>query len=128
MSIYKDIKTGLEQAIVYETMCNKSSMSDCLTVTYDLSLPDSPTLCIGRISGDNVSVLNILHGDEAFGIYHYLTGGAYLTINDVAKKPVGDLHSVPHYRCPTCNGAVVMYCDDHHYPCCQWCGQKLDWN
>lgn len=25
------------------------------------------------------------------------------------KKPKGDLHSVPHYRCPNCNGTVKLY-------------------
>jgi ribosomal protein S27E len=42
--------------------------------------------------------------------------------------PEGDFDSVPHYRCPTCNDAVVMYSDDPRMPYCQWCGQALDWN
>lgn len=41
--------------------------------------------------------------------------------------PEGDFDSVPHYRCPTCNSAVVTYRDDPHNPYCQWCGQALDW-
>ena len=44
------------------------------------------------------------------------------------KKPIGDLDSVPHYRCPNCNNAVVVYWDGHKYPHCQWCGQKLNWD
>lgn len=44
------------------------------------------------------------------------------------KKPIGDLGSVPHYRCPNCNNAVVVYLGGHKYPYCQWCGQKLDWD
>lgn len=46
----------------------------------------------------------------------------------IPNKPIGEFDSVPHYRCPNCHGAVVMYCDDHQYPCCQWCGQALDWS
>ena len=45
----------------------------------------------------------------------------------IPMKPIGDLHSVPHYRCPACNSAVVLYEDSPKHPCCQWCGQKLDW-
>lgn len=44
------------------------------------------------------------------------------------KKPIGDLHSVPHYRCPNCNNAVVVYDHDYKYQCCKWCGQKLNWD
>ena len=103
-------------------------MEDCLIVAYDCCLPDAPTLCVARKKGNDFVIFKTLYDDEAFGMYHYLTGGAELkNAKDIAKKPIGDLNSVPHYRCPTCNGAVVMYCDDHHYPCCQWCGQKLDW-
>ena len=43
------------------------------------------------------------------------------------KKPIGDLHSVPHYRCPICHGGVKMYEDSIVYPFCHHCGQKLDW-
>lgn len=45
----------------------------------------------------------------------------------IAKKPVGDLNSVPHYRCPNCNNAVAVYKFDYKYSNCKWCGQKLDW-
>lgn len=44
-----------------------------------------------------------------------------------AKKPIGDLHSVPHYRCPICHGGVKMYEDSIVYPFCHHCGQALDW-
>lgn len=46
----------------------------------------------------------------------------------VPMKPVGDLHSVPHYRCKSCGSAVVVYENGGRYPHCQWCGQKLDWD
>ena len=29
---------------------------DCLTITYDCSLHDAPTLCVGRIRGDNLKI------------------------------------------------------------------------
>ena len=45
----------------------------------------------------------------------------------IPKKPIGDLHSVPHYRCPNCNNAVALYRYDYKYPNCKWCGQALDW-
>lgn len=44
------------------------------------------------------------------------------------KKPIGDLHSVPHYRCPICHGGVKMYEDSIVYPFCHHCGQALDWS
>ena len=46
----------------------------------------------------------------------------------IPKKPVGDLHSVPHYRCPTCKSAVVVFEKDTRYVFCKWCGQALDWS
>lgn len=45
----------------------------------------------------------------------------------IPMKPIGDLNSVPHYRCPACNRAVALYEDSPKHPCCRWCGQKLDW-
>lgn len=47
---------------------------------------------------------------------------------NIPQKPVGDLHSVPHYRCPNCKSGVVLYEDNTKFPYCQWCGQKLDWS
>ena len=46
----------------------------------------------------------------------------------IPKKPIGDLNSVPHYRCPVCKNAVVLYEYSAKLPHCQWCGQKLDWD
>ena len=91
--------------------------------TVDISKIDRPTLLVTR-SVDDLSfvIVNQLWDYEAVEAYNKLIG------NKTSKKPVGDLHSVPHYRCPSCFGAVVMYDKDPHYPCCQWCGQKLDWN
>lgn len=44
------------------------------------------------------------------------------------RKPIGEFDSVPHWRCPACHRAVVLYETDTKFPCCQWCGQKLKWN
>lgn len=49
-------------------------------------------------------------------------------VKEIPKKPIGDLHSVPHYRCPTCNNAIVVYKYDYKYPHCKWCGQAIDWS
>ena len=43
----------------------------------------------------------------------------------IPKKALGDFDSVPHYRCPTCNRAVVLYEYDTQFPYCHWCGQSL---
>ncbi len=45
----------------------------------------------------------------------------------IAKKPRGCFDSSPHYRCPCCGGAVVMFIGDKCYPNCIWCGQALLW-
>ena len=101
-------------------------MEDNLVVTFDYDSYDIATLCIGRKEGNELRVVNIMQGYAASRIYDCLTKGAGI-IGKNAQKPIGDLDSVPHYRCPSCFGAVVMYYDDPHYPCCQWCGQKLNW-
>lgn len=44
------------------------------------------------------------------------------------KKPTGDLHSVPHFRCPVCKNGVKTYKDSAVYPYCHHCGQALDWS
>ena len=44
-----------------------------------------------------------------------------------ARKPIGDLHSVPHYRCPKCKGAAKVYENDPEISHCKWCGLKFNW-
>ena len=44
-----------------------------------------------------------------------------------AIKPVGDLHSVPHYRCGLCYRAVVVYVNDPKPDRCPWCGIAINW-
>lgn len=45
----------------------------------------------------------------------------------IPKKPIGDLHSVPHYRCPICQFGIVMYEESIKYPYCHHCGQAIQW-
>lgn len=45
----------------------------------------------------------------------------------IPKKPIGDLHSVPHYRCPICQFGIVMYEESMKYPYCHHCGQAIQW-
>lgn len=45
----------------------------------------------------------------------------------IPKKPVGDLHSVPHHRCPNCKKAIRIYVDAPYNPFCCFCGQAIDW-
>ncbi len=103
-------------------------MEDSLIVTYDSNYPDVPTIVIARKDKYNINIVSEFQGDMAFGIYCLLMDKAYL-INqkDVPKKPIGDLNSVPHYRCPNCNNAIVVYEFDYKYPNCKWCGQAIDW-
>ena len=44
----------------------------------------------------------------------------------VPKKTQGDFHSVPHYRCHECYGAVKLYENSNTFPYCPWCGQAID--
>ena len=103
-------------------------MNDTLMVFYDSCPPDVPTLCVAKEANEGFNVLNMIQGDEAFGVYYYLVNGAELkSVKEIPKKPIGDLHSVPHYRCPNCNKAIVVYEFDYKYPHCKWCGQAIDW-
>lgn len=45
----------------------------------------------------------------------------------IPKKPK-DYDSVPHNRCPNCNSAIRVYCDDMYDPVCKFCGQAIDWS
>ena len=42
-------------------------------------------------------------------------------------KPIGDLDSVPHWRCGVCRRAVVLYKNDERPDKCRWCGTLIDW-
>ncbi|MBO6298756.1 MAG: hypothetical protein J6N53_07905 [Lachnospiraceae bacterium] len=44
-----------------------------------------------------------------------------------AVQPIGDLNSVPHFRCGLCHEAVVLYQNDERPMRCRWCGFLIDW-
>ena len=46
----------------------------------------------------------------------------------IPNKPIGDFHSVPHYRCPNCNSTVKLYENSTIFPFCNYCGQAIDWS
>ena len=107
-------------------------MEDSLIITYDNCPPDVPTLMIARREGDKIIVLNTIQGDEAFGMYHYLTNGAELVLSrDIIKKPI----EIGKYGfgCPCCNEDLGLDKDDIYIydmtppKYCSNCGQKLDW-
>ena len=54
------------------------SIEDSLIVTYDSCPPDVSTLIVAKKDKYDMTMLNQFQGDEAFGIYHLLTGGAEL--------------------------------------------------
>lgn len=43
-------------------------------------------------------------------------------------RPIGDLHSVPHFRCGRCHDAIVVYNHDKRPRKCKWCGVLIDWS
>ena len=42
-------------------------------------------------------------------------------------KPIGDLHSVPHWRCGKCKKAIVVFENDDKPNMCIWCKSWIDW-
>jgi len=112
-------------------------MNDSLIVTYDNCPPDVPTLIVARKDKHDFTVLNKIQGDAAFGIYHYLTGGAELkSSKEIPKKVVCDGDDESDYvRCPCCNemiGSNEFVYDEFFYrdwkPMhCIECGQAMIW-
>ena len=48
----------------------------------------------------------------------------------VAKKPIpkyGMYNTINRYKCPTCDNDYLGG-GEYRYPCCEDCGQKLDWS
>lgn len=43
-------------------------------------------------------------------------------------KPIGDLHSVPHWRCGQCKKAIVVFENDKKPEECPWCGARILWD
>lgn len=110
-------------------------MEDCLIIGYDSCPPDATTLCVMRKDGDKIIVLNEIQGDAAFGIYHYLTGGAELVNQkDVPMKVISysDDES-DHVYCPRCHECIGsndivyedFYCRGFAPMYCQECGQAM---
>lgn len=112
-------------------------MNDSLIITYDNCPPDVPTLIVARKDKYDMTILNKIQGDAAFGIYHYLTGGADLkSVKEIPMKVIcdGDDESDSVY-CPYCHeyigsndfvwedfydrGWTPMYCRE--------CGQAMVW-
>lgn len=46
----------------------------------------------------------------------------------IPERAIGDLNSVPHYRCPVCRSGIKTYENSTVYPYCHYCGQALDWS
>ena len=65
---------------------HSESIEDCLIVAYDCCSSDTPTLSVVRKEGDKVRVVNTIQGDEAFGMYCYLTGNATLVRRTTKRK------------------------------------------
>lgn len=68
---------------VREKAIREQKESNSLIVTYDCCPPDAPTLCIARKEKEKVRVLNTIQGDQAFGMYCYLTSYAELKEKEI---------------------------------------------
>lgn len=112
-------------------------MEDCLIIGYDSCPTDITTLCVMRMrkDGDKTVVLNTIQGDEAFGIYQYLTGGAELkSAREIPMQHhhtiVGECSGGEKIRtsiCPNCLGCIMTV--EEEFPrFCDWCGQAIDWS
>lgn len=108
-------------------------MEDSLIITYDNCPPDVPTLIVARKDKYDMTMLKKIQGNEAFGIYCYLTGGAEL-------KSARDIPMEHHHAkvfniadkarvsvCPSCLGCIVTIPEE--FPrFCNWCGQAIKWD
>ena len=114
-------------------------MEDMLFVAYDCCSSDTPTLTVARreaVRGiDKIRTVNIIKGDTAFGVYHYLTGGADLkSARDIPMEhhhtTVCECHDWGKVRvsiCPNCLGCILTV--EEEFPrFCDWCGQAIDWS
>lgn len=109
-------------------------MNDSLIISYDNCPPDFSTLIVARKDKYDMTILNKFQGDEAFGIYHYLTGGAELkSARDIPMEHhhtiVGECSGGEKIRtsiCPNCLGCILTV--EEEFPrFCTWCGQAIDW-
>lgn len=82
-----DFYSEVREKAINEQKNNRIENSDdCLIVTYDYCHSDVPTLCIAREERDKVRVLNTIQGDQAFGMYYYLTGNAELKEKEIVTN------------------------------------------
>lgn len=109
-------------------------MEDNLIITYDNCLSDVHTLVVARKDKYDMTMLKILHGSEASGIYYYLTG--YADLKSTREIPMEHHHTVvgecsggEKIRtsiCPNCLGCIMTVAEE--FPrFCTWCGQAIDW-
>ena len=81
---------------------------------------------VARANKCDMTILNQIQGDEAFGIYCYLTGGADLkSAREIPKKPI-HIHEVypKHDWKRLDNGEIDTWAwesDYHNGPVCQRC-------
>lgn len=110
-------------------------MDDTLMIFYDDRPPDVPTLCVAKEADKGFWVLNKIQGDEAFGVYHYLTNGAEL--KSAREIPMQHHHTmvgvcsggekIRTSICPNCLGCIMTV--EEEFPrFCAWCGQAIDWD
>lgn len=109
-------------------------MNDKLIIAYDNYLSDVPTLIVARKDKHDMTILKQVQGNEAFGIYHYLTGGADL--KSTREIPMEHHHTVVNKCsggekvrtsiCPNCLGCIMTV--EEEFPrFCTWCGQAIKW-
>lgn len=108
-------------------------MEDELIITYDNYPPDVSTLIVARKDKYDMTMLKKIQGDEAFGVYHYLTNGADLkSIREIPMQhhhtKVFEIHDKVRISvCPNCLGMIVTNAEE--FPkFCTWCGQAIDWS
>ena len=84
-------------------------MGDLLIVAYDNCSPDVTTLTVARkevVRGvDKIRIINTIHGDQALGVYHLLTGGAELMQKHGHWYTLTDCANAGTY-CSVCNKKV----------------------
>ena len=101
-------------------------MEDKLIISYDDCPPDVPTLIVARKDKYDVTMMKKLLGDEAFGVYTYLTGGADLkSVREIPKKPINihEEHS-EHLWQRDKNGKIDVWAFEEGYcngPVCTRC-------
>lgn len=81
-------------------------MEDCLIISYDCHSKDATTLVVLKKEGDQVRVLNTIQGDQAFGMYHYLTGGAVLTDYNLTNVLADQLLKTDFGHCYMCTNPM----------------------